>query len=128
MQNVFSRFIIFVPSIDARAKTAADAVVERWISLFGIPEKIRSDRGPHFIAEVFEELCKRVGIRHKLGSPGHPQSQEQVERQNQLMNQIRCLCENDGEKWPEALNLVQGSQNKSINATTGFTPARRGII
>ena len=62
MQNMFSRFIIFVPSIDARAKTAADAVVERWISLFGIPEKIRSDRGPHFIAEVFEELCKRASV------------------------------------------------------------------
>ena len=124
MQDVFSRFIIFVPSIDAKAKTAADAVVERWISLFGIPEKMRSDRGPHFIAEVFEELCKRVGIRHKLGSPGHPQSQGQVERQNQLMNQIRCLCENDGEKWPEALYLVQGSHNNSTNATTGFTPAR----
>ncbi len=85
---------------------------------------MRSDRGPHFIAAVFEELCKKVGIRHKLGSPEHPQSQGQVERQNQLLNQVRCLCENKSDKWPEALYKVQCSHNSAINATTGFTPAR----
>ena len=47
-----------------------------------------------------------------------------MERQNQLTNQMRCLCENNVEKWPEAMYKVQCSHNTSVNATTGFTPAR----
>ena len=117
-QDVFSKFIMFIPCVDAQASTAADAVMERWICTFGMPKRIRSDRGPHFVAEVFRELCIRVGITHKMGSPEHPESQAQ------LTNKMRCLCENNVEKWPEAMYKVQCSHNTSVNATTGFTPAR----
>ena len=120
-QDVFSRFI---PCVDAQASTAADTVMERWICTFWMPKRIRSDRGPHFAAEVFRELCIRVGITHKMGSLEHHESQAQVERQNQLTNHMRCLCENNVEKWPEAMYKVQCSHNTSVNATTGFTPAR----
>ena len=115
VQDVFSRFLIFEPTVDSTAQTAAVVLKNRWISIFGMPSTLRSDRGKHFTAEVFEELCKLSGIKHKLGSPEHPQSQGQVERQNQLINQVRCLCENDIEKWPETLFSVQCSHNGSMN-------------
>ena len=124
VQDVFSRFLIFEPTVDSTALTAAVVLKNRWISIFGMPSTLRSDRGKHFTAEVFEELCKLSGIKHKLGSPEHPQSQGQVERQNQLINQVRCLCENDIEKWPETLFSVQCSHNGSINSSTGYSPGR----
>jgi hypothetical protein len=124
IQDILSRFIVFVPCINATAQTAVDAMLERWLCIFGMPEIIRSDRGPHFVAEVFKGLCRSVGIEHHMGAPEHPESQGQVERQNQLVNQVRCLCENDVEKWPEAISKVQFSHNASINASTGFTPAK----
>ena len=124
IQDVFSRFLIFEPTVDSTALTAAEVLKNRWISIFGMPSILRSDRGKHFTAEVFEELCKLSGIKHKLGSPEHPQSQGQVERQNQLINQVRCLCENDVEKWPEALFSVQCSHNGSTNSSTGYSPGR----
>ena len=124
LQDTFSRYLVFVPTVDAKARTAVDAMEGRWLSLFGMPENLRSDRGRHFVAEVFKDLCTRMGIHQKLGSPEHPQSQAQVERQNQLVNQLRCLCENDIENWPKAIERVQFSHNSAINATTGFSPAR----
>ena len=124
VQDVFSRFLIFEPTVDSTAQTAAVVLKNRWISIFGMPSTLRSDRGKHFTAEVFEELCKLSGIKHKLGSPEHPQSQGQVERQNQLINQVRCLCENDIEKWPETLFSVQCSHNGSMNSSTGYSPGR----
>ena len=124
IQDVFSRFLIFEPTVDNTAPTAAVALKNRWISIFGMPRIVRSDRGRHFTAEVFEELCRLSGVKHKLGSPEHPQSQGQVERQNQLINQVRCLCENDIEKWPEALSSVQYSHNGAINSATGLSPGR----
>ena len=124
IQDVFSRFLIFVPTIDNTALTAAEAVRTRWLAIFGMPKRIRSDRGSHFTAEIFKELWRSAGIKHKLGSPEHPQSQGQVERQNQLINQVRCLCENDVEKWPSVIYSVQCSHNGAINSSTGFSPAR----
>ena len=124
IQDVFSRYIIFVPTVDSQATTAAEALRNRWVSLFGVPESIRSDRGKHFTAEVFEHLCKSLGVARKLGSPEHPESQAQVERQNQLVNQLRCLCENNVEEWPQMIANVQCSHNASTNATTGFSPAK----
>ena len=78
----------------------------------------------HFTADTFEGVCRLLGIKHKLGSLEHPESQGQVERQNQLLNHVRCLCENDIESWPEALFKVQCSHNASRNAATGMSPAR----
>ena len=124
IQDIFSRFLVFVPCRDSTAQTAADAMISRWLCMFGLPGILRSDRGKHFVAEVFEVLCSRLGIKHKLGAPEHPESQGQVERQNQLINQVRCLCENDSEKWPDAISRVQFSHNASINAGTGFTPSK----
>ena len=121
---MFSRFLVFGPTVDAKAVTAVDTIEGRWLSLFGMSKKLRSDRGKQFVAEVFKELCSRMGISQKLGSPEHPQSQAQVGRQNQLVNQLRCLCENDPENWPRAVEKVQCRHNSAINATTGFSPAR----
>ena len=124
IQDVFSRYLMFIPCEDCRAPTAAESLMDRWVSLFGIPKSLRSDRGTHFVAEVFEKMCKISGIRHNLGSPEHPQSQAQVERQNQLVNHLRCLCDNDLERWPSLIMKVQCSHNAAKNATTGFSPAR----
>ena len=124
VQDVFSRFLIFEPTVDSTAQTAATVLKNRWISIFGMPSTLRCDKGKHFTAEVFEELCKLSGIKHKFGSLEHPQSQGQVERQNQLINQVRCLCENDMEKWPQTLFSVQCSHNGSINSSTEYSPGR----
>ena len=40
--------------------------------------------------------------------------------QNQLIAQVRCICENDKEKWPEVVHLVAFSHKISENVTTGF--------
>ena len=67
--------------------------MEQWICIFGVPATINSDRGTHFTSELFEGICKVVEIKHKLGAPEHPESQGLVERQNQLIAQVRCVCD-----------------------------------
>ena len=124
IQDVFSRYLLLIPTVDSTADTAIETITIRWLACFGLPKKVRSDRGSHFTAEVFKGLCTNAGIKHKFGSPEHPQSQGQVERQNQLVNQVRCVCDNDIEGWPDAIYRVQCSHNSSNNSTTGFTPAR----
>ena len=122
IQDVLSRFVIFVPTARNDAKTAATAVFDEWVCKFGFPLKLQSDQGRHFAAEVFENMCKLGGIKHEMGSVGHAQSQGQVERQNQLLNQTRALCSNQLDGWPTAIYRVQHAHNIAVNETTGISP------
>ena len=80
------------------------------------------DQGPHFTVPVFETTCKELGIGHARGSPEHPQSQGQVERQNQLFANIRAVCNRSPASWPGAMRTVMFAHNTSVNKTTGISP------
>ena len=122
VQDILSRFLILVPTEKDNATTAANVVFEDWVCKFGPPKIIQSDRGTHFASKVFEGLCELAGIKHRMGAPSHAESQGQVERQNQLMMQVRCLAENKVDGWPSAMVRIAYTHNTSINETTRLTP------
>ena len=39
------------------------------------PERLQSDNGTEFCAQVMLQLCKLFGVQHVRGAVGHPQSQ-----------------------------------------------------
>ena len=122
VQDVFSRHLMLLPAEDNAAETAARLVHDRWICTFDVPLVITSDRGPHFAAETFRSMCRRIGVRHRMGAPLHAQSQGQVERQNQLMANLRCVCCNDVRVWPTKIYQLQFSHNTSVSSATGYSP------
>ena len=61
VQDVFSRHLMLLPAEDNTAETAARLVHDRWICTFDVPLVITSDRGPHFAAETFRSMCRRIG-------------------------------------------------------------------
>ena len=122
IQDVLSRYLMLLPAPDSTAETAARLLFDHWICTFDVPVEISSDRGPHFTAETFRAMCRRLGIRQILGTPLHPEGQGQVERQNQLLRNLRCMCYNDVRLWPKKLPQLQFSHNTAVNASTGFSP------
>lgn len=58
----FTRWPEAIPVMDIRASTVAAAVYSGWISRFGVPETIVTDRGSHFESELFAELSKLIGF------------------------------------------------------------------
>ena len=55
--------------------------------LHGLPESVVSDRGPQFAAELTKESNKMLGIQTKLSMVFHPQTDGQIERMNQELEQ-----------------------------------------
>ena len=106
IQDILSRYLILVPTETDDALTAANVLFEDWVCKFGPPKIVQSARGPHFASKVFEGLCELAGVKHRMGAPTHAESQGQVERQNQLMMQVRCLAENNVDCWPNAMVRV----------------------
>ncbi len=55
--------------------------------LHGLPESVVLDRGPQFAAELTKELNRMLGIKTKLSTMFHPQTNGQTERINQELEQ-----------------------------------------
>jgi len=70
--------------------------------LHRFPESVVSDRGPQFAAELTRELNRMLGIKTKLSTAFHPQTDGQMERMNQELEQyLRFFVEQRQKNWPE---------------------------
>jgi len=70
--------------------------------LHGLPESVVSDRGPQFAAELTKELNRMLGIKTKLSTAFHPQTDGQTERMNQELEQyLQFFVEYRQKDWPE---------------------------
>ena len=56
-----------IPNLEA--KTVAEKLVEEVISRFGAPEKIHSDQGQNFVAQLFQEICVLFNMDKNRTSP-----------------------------------------------------------
>jgi len=70
-------------SVEGLARLFRDNV---W-KLHGLLESVVSDRGPQFVAELTKELNRMLGIKTKLSTVFHPQTDGQMERMNQELEQ-----------------------------------------
>jgi transposase InsO family protein len=50
---------------------------------FSLPDKIISDRDPHFVSNLFQELGKLLGVKLAMSTVYHPQTDGETERVNQ---------------------------------------------
>jgi hypothetical protein len=60
--------------------SCADALISGWVSRFGIPEQVTSDRGRQFCSSVWDTLTHQLGVKMRFTTPYHPQSNGLVER------------------------------------------------
>jgi transposase InsO family protein len=122
--DLFTRFMLAVPVGDELASTVARVLLDRWVLLFGPPERILSDKGKTFVGNVVANLCKMVGVKKIFTSPYHPQTDGCVERWN------RTLCEDlrkfvlAEDEWDQHVAMSTFRYNTSVHSATGQTPYR----
>ncbi len=100
-----TRWVEAIPVKNMEAATIADALVTGWVSRFGVPAVITSDRGTQFTSPVWEALCKGLHIQQITTTAFHPCSNGMVERcHRQLKDALRARSvAND---WPDHLPWV----------------------
>ena len=91
--------------------------------LYGLPESIVSDRGPQFAVELTKELNRMLGIRMKLLTAFHPQTDGQTEWINQELEQyLRFFIEHRQKDWPEWLAVAEFVVNNKVHMVTKVLP------
>lgn len=92
------------PLQNITAETCASALTTGWISRFGCPEHITTDRGRQFDSQTFRDLAALIGATHHLTTAYHPAANGLVERlHRQLKAAIMCHADSS---WTEALPWV----------------------
>ena len=93
-----------IPNIEA--KTVAERLVLEFISRFGVPMQIKSDRGRQFECELFREMCLLLDVSHKMSTPFHPQGNSRVECMVKVVgNLISAFCQTYTQ-WDKNLPLL----------------------
>ena len=70
------------------AKTIAKFLYQGYISVFGAPARLLSDRGANFMSSVIEEMCKILGVKKLQTMPYHPENNGLVEISHQTIMQM----------------------------------------
>jgi len=60
--------------------------------LHGVPKTIISDRGSHFVARFWEQLQFSLGTKLIRSSTYHPQTDGEIERVNQILEEMLRGC------------------------------------
>ena len=87
--------------------------------LHGLPESVISDRGPQFAAGLTRELNKILGIETKLSTAYHPETDGQMERTNQELEQyLRMYVNHRQNNWSEWLATAEFAFNNKVHTAT----------
>jgi len=114
----------FIPTTE---KTSAERLARLFRDnvwkLHGLPESIILDRGPQFAAGLMRELNEMLGIKSKLSTAFHSQTDGQTERVNQELEQyLRMFIDHRQEQWPEWLGIAEFVYNNKAYLSTKTLP------
>lgn len=89
----------------------------------GIPSTIVSDRDPRFTAHFWRTIFEMLRTKLAMSTSFHPQTDGQTERANRTIEDIlRSYVNSLQDDWDEYLPFAEIAYNKSIQASTGFSP------
>jgi hypothetical protein len=99
----------------------AKALAFTWISSFGVPETITSDRGPQFSSSLWFQLCEMHNISHKQTTAYHPESNGAIERLHRRLKDALRACAATS-TWSEELPFELLGLRVQPREDTGHSP------
>ena len=115
----YTRWVEAIPTCGITAEEVARAFLNIWVSRWGVPLELITDRGKQFESQLFTELSKLLGFTRIRTTSYHPQSNGLIERQHKtLKNILRCHSED----WIETLPVALLAMRIYPNSTTGQSP------
>jgi hypothetical protein len=120
----FTKFGRFIPYRETWiAEQLARVFVKEVVANHGIPQQLISDRDKLFTSNFWTALMQILGVKHKLSTAYHPQTDGQTERLNQVLEQyLRCYVNDCQDNWVQLLPVAQIAYNQSPTTSTGTSP------
>ena len=121
--DMFSKWVEAFPTTKQTAGAVAKVLLQEIIPRWGIPARLSSDNGSHFVNQAIQEISMHLDIDLRTHCAYHPQSAGAVERENSTIKQkLAKCCEDTGLSWPNALPLVLMYMRMRKRARTNLSP------
>ena len=101
----FTRWPEAIPVSDTSALSLSRALLQNWVSRFGTPEHITSDRGSQFTSILWSQLSILLGTELHHTTSYHPQANGMVERFHRDMK-AALRSRLNGPNWVDELPWV----------------------
>jgi hypothetical protein len=120
----FTKMAHFVPlKKPATAENLAKVFVREIWRLHGLPTDIVSDRDSRFTSEFWQSTLTLLGIRPRMSTSFHPQTDGQTEKVNQSIElYVRTFCNYEQDDWYDLLPLAEYAYNNSVTSGNGLSP------
>ena len=134
--DTFSLYTCVVALPAANAEEVARALIQHWITYFGMPVTIHSDSGPEFHNALLTNIARQLQVHTTRISPYNPSGNTFAENAvKKTKRQVTELVGGYYDTWDEYVSLVSWTYNASLNERTGAIPMTvafgqlpRGII
>ena len=104
---------------DTSATTIALAFLNIWVSRFGVPQHVVTDRGCQFESEQFRDLSSIIAFHRLRTTAYHPQTNGMIER---LHRTLKTAIMTRKYSWLDALSIILLGIRNMANEQ-GFFPA-----
>ncbi|GBE85800.1 hypothetical protein SCP_0803220 [Sparassis crispa] len=109
--------------MDVSAEAFAAQFFDHWYCENGLPLDIISDRDKLFVSRFWKSLHRLTGVKLKMSSAYHPQTDGSSERSNKTVIQaLRYHVARNQRGWVRALPRVRFTIMNTVNESTGFSP------
>jgi transposase InsO family protein len=119
-----TKYAYMVPCLGTQsASDMAQVFLRTVFANHGTPEEIISDRDTLFTSKFWTTFFAILGVKQKMSTAFHPQTDAQTERINQTMETyLRCYVNYRQNDWVQLLPLAQFAYNSADQETIGVSP------
>ena len=122
-QDHFTKYVLAYVTPNQTAKIITKFLYGGFISIFGAPARLLSDRGTSFTSSIIQELCEILGVQRLQTMPYHPQANGLVERLHQtIICMIGKLGEDKKANMPSHLAEIAHAYNATQLAVNEYSP------
>ncbi|CAH8611522.1 unnamed protein product [Dicrocoelium dendriticum] len=118
----FTRWPHAIPLRDISSESVARAFFDSWISFFGVPSTITTDRGSQFSSTLFRDLNRLLGCTHIRTTAYHPASNGLVERFHRQLK-AAITANSPDPHWSERIPAVLLGIRNTVKEDIGCSPA-----
>src|SRR6266702_2257248 len=119
-----SKAAIFIPCNETiTAEGVIDLIIKHVFPHYSFLRRVITDWDTHFMSLFMKHFYHKTGTKQKVSTAYHLQTDGQLERSNQWLEQYLQHWNNlQQDNWADALPLVQFAHNSWPNAMTKETP------
>ena len=121
--DAFSHFVVTNPAPNINSKYAIQTLLHHWITKFGPPQYLVTDRGTEYINQDMAHLCSLFHINHSPRTPYSPWTNGLVEVQNRnLGTHLRIFLQSPPTNWSFRTQMYAYAHNTTPLSQLKLSP------